>query len=275
MMSVVRQVESPDAAVAGPTSAQQRVLIVCSAVVRHGPVTLEDLTQRLPLPQSAIYRALQQLIAQGWVQRSIGRSGFVAAYGIRTMLSHGCFGFPFDRTARALSRRSRDRGVVHFDFALLEAEGTVRIMDSTEAAKAGTLPLTLTKSTAGRAAVCALAPESRVGFLRRYLAQASDSERQASKELKFASLFRFPGDRRFIWSKRRNEFAFAFKAAGNIFGAIRLRAKKPIATRHQSVIETALSCLQIYEDIEDPEFELLLSSAELADVRYTLAADAD
>ena len=247
--------------------------MVCSAVVEKGPITLEALTKSLPFPQSATYRALQQLIAQGWVQRSIGRSGFVAAYALRAMLSTGRFGFPYERTARAVVKGTRERDLVHFDFALLEPEGAVRVMDSTDPPAARLEPLVLTTSVLGRAAVCALAPEVRVPFLRRYLAQASEAERTLSAGPQFAGLFRFHAERRFIWDRQGNALAFAFQSAEGAFGAVRLRAKRSSATRSQVLIQATLSCLRAHQALEAPEFSILLGPDELTKARLTLTAE--
>jgi DNA-binding transcriptional ArsR family regulator len=52
-----------------------RVLEVLEGVAVYGPVTLDEITARLPRTRSSVYRALKSLEADGWIRRSLnGRS---------------------------------------------------------------------------------------------------------------------------------------------------------------------------------------------------------
>lgn len=56
-----------------------RVIEVFEAVALFGPITLDDLTKKLPRSRSSVYRALVALYKDGWIRRSInGRSYYIS-----------------------------------------------------------------------------------------------------------------------------------------------------------------------------------------------------
>ena len=199
------------------TDPQQRVLCVLNAVLDHGPITLAALTRHLPFSQSAIYRALQHLIATGWVQVPVFGTGFIASQKLCNLSQTSRHGFACRRHGALIAKALKQVGRLDIDIVTLSMDGRVTRVEASPPTRHPLGPLLLTTSLAGRAAVCALDPPQKVTFLRRYLAFANDHERAKSRTPQFAKLFRYGTDHRILMDTPQATWAFGFRLrAGDV-----------------------------------------------------------
>ena len=214
------------------TDPQQRVLCVLNAVLDHGPITLAALARHLPFSQSAIYRALQHLIAQGWVQVPVFGTGFIASQKLTALSQNRRHGFACRRHGTLIAKALRQVGRLDIDIVTLSMDGHIDRVEASNPARHPLGRLLLTTSLAGRAAVCALDPPQKVTFLRRYLAFADDNERTKSRTPQFAKLFSYGADHRILMDTPQATWAFGFRlcaGAGpdmpqDMIGALQLTA---------------------------------------------------
>lgn len=218
---------------------QIRVLMALEEVARHGPLTIEELTARLPMSQSACYRALQHLVGYGWVQPSALGKGYVASLGLKDTLEEARYGFPYGKDAKMILKAIKKLGNIDLELAILDPNGNVRLVDATDKSLRTIKYLQVTQSLLGRAAICALAPQEKVVFLRRYLALADDKERAYSKTINFAGLFNYEGEHQVLMDAWQAKWAFAFQAKDGTIGALQMHATASrfgtIRTLHRGV----------------------------------------
>ncbi|MGV6838590.1 MAG: winged helix-turn-helix transcriptional regulator [Planktomarina sp.] len=204
--------------------AQIRVLMVLEEVLRNGPLTIEELKDRLSISQSACYRALQHLVSYGWLQPAALGKGYVASTVLHDVSDHARYGFPYIDDAKLVHKTVKKLGNIELKLALLRQSGRVDLVDTSDKLNREIKPLRVTQSFLGRAAICALPPQEKVVFLRRYLALADEKERASSKTVNFASLFNFDGPHQILMDPMQAKWAFAFRAKDGTVGAMQMHA---------------------------------------------------
>ncbi|MEM6306391.1 MAG: hypothetical protein AAF701_00205 [Pseudomonadota bacterium] len=242
---------------------QRRVLAVLDAVLKHGPITLEQLTAILPISQSGIYRALQNLIAIGWIQPASLRQGFVIAAAYANGLNQCAPSFPYPRDGKFLKKIIQKVSHIDLDIALLRRTGAVYRVETTRPGAFRPHSLTLTDSILARAAVSALPAKDRMVFLRRYLAAAPEMERERSRKPHFTKLFSFPNNRRFILGSMEPNCAFAFQLKDGEYGALQIN-HRPRALGGQRVLyRSILAILDAQNRQKLPNMQILLDKHEI------------
>lgn len=151
-----------------------RIMAVYAAVVRFGPIGLDQAMRATGLPRSATWRCLTTLETEGWVRRRLGETRFVvsgaaltlggAADGVQVLL---------DRVLPALAEQLRGARL-SADVAALAGPGRIAVLETNRrdpGAPEGflTSPLTL-------ALLMVVSPEERLAHVRAALAEAKADE---------------------------------------------------------------------------------------------------
>lgn len=202
---------------------QRRVLLVFETLLAEGSLSIEALTQKVPVSQSAVYRALRQLVEAGWVDQNIGQTAFGVAPHMATLINTGRVGVPAAAAFRQVLKSGRLQYSYFVDFVMIRDSSDIVTVDSTDRALPLHMPLSVINNVAARAAICALPREDRVHLLTRYLAQADETEKAFFMAEGFVAMFRFPKGRRYLTDDDAGvAFAFTFN---DQTGAIRVRPK--------------------------------------------------
>lgn len=245
---------------------QQRVLAVLDAVLIHGPVTLEQLTLLLPVSQSGIYRALQNLISIGWVQPAVLRKGFVINADFATRFGQCPPSFPYLGDGKYLKKTIQKFPNINLDIGMLTKMGLMYRVDTTQRTAFRPHAVTITESILARAAISALPPKNRMVFLRRYLAAAPEMEREKSRKPNFAKLFTFSSSGRIILASTEIACAFAFTLENGDVGALHLRPKKLKVSQASDLRRAAFAILQAQTQKRLPNMEIHLTPHEIEDI---------
>lgn len=202
---------------------QRRVLLVFETLLAEGALSIEALTQKVPVSQSAVYRALRQLVEAGWVDQNISQTAFGVAPRMATLMNTGRVGVPAAAAFRQVLKSGRLQYSNFVDFVMIRDSGDIVTVDSTDRALPLHTPLSVIDNVAARAAICSLSREDRVRFLTRYLAKADVTEKAFFMAEGFVAMFRFPKGRRYLTDNDAGvAFAFTFN---DQTGAICVRPK--------------------------------------------------
>ncbi|NVO57390.1 hypothetical protein HW561_16465 [Rhodobacteraceae bacterium B1Z28] len=89
-----------------------RILDVFQAVVKQGPASLNEIYPAIKRSRSAAYRALNDLVAAGWVRTTVSGHQYVATSVVDDLASHcAASSVDLDVVCRLLTKHHKDHSI--------------------------------------------------------------------------------------------------------------------------------------------------------------------
>jgi DNA-binding IclR family transcriptional regulator len=246
------------------TSTSKRVLMVLSAILENGPITVDNLAKTLPITQSGVYRAVRSLEEFGWVQKCIGHGGFIATMIFHEAHDQGQFGVPYVETMRRLLRQSELQKTCHADFYVVQQNGKCILADSTERMAKRFATVSLVRSLAGQSVLAALPTVERVQLIMRYLKSAGQDEKDYVKQANFREILRLDPKWSGLWGDGKNTIALPMTAQERVFGTMMIRPKSGRTLRSATLHRSLPKLILAYEGLDAPEFSFLPAGSAAA-----------
>lgn len=159
-------------------SPAHRLLLVLTAIGEHGPISLGELTDLLPVPRTAIWRATATLRDFGWVRIRLSDKAYELTSDCDLKMASCHFAHPACDTATAELQAMRQRGIAAADAGLFITPGRFALIESTRPEAELGASLSLITDPFALAAQAAMPPEDLLRQLRAYQRMADPQEKE-------------------------------------------------------------------------------------------------
>ena len=127
MMNIPREIAAHDAEYLKPTV---RILLVFEAVVRNGPITLNELEKCLPMPRAAIWRRLNSLRKHGWLRMRLGDNAFELSEEMYCLIQSARFADISVQKLRPLLKEIVKYKIFHVDVGMFQTLGHFLLVET-------------------------------------------------------------------------------------------------------------------------------------------------
>lgn len=208
-----------------PHCGKPRLILVFHAVVVYGPVTLQQLTQKLPVPRASIWRALDTLRDAGWIRMRLGDKAFEMSHDISQAWVNANATLPGVVQIVDLVRPFGEGGNINIEIGMFTDVGRFEIVETTRKTGYTAPPLSLTDDMIAIAGQLALPPSLLQRHVRAFLEASSPEERCVVTSGEHNKLLRNLKHQAVIWNDDNDTACLPMPSAAHTGLAVQLELK--------------------------------------------------
>ncbi len=198
-----------------------RILLILETVAEHGPITLDEVTEKTGISRTAVFRALKVLEERSWIRPQMGTGAFAVTAGFVGKLRRANKTYDEVDTLLPILKTIAKEQKVHFDIAVLEDLIVPRVVESTRRKRIDDSN-DFFDSAFTFVALAAEDPRMRMMVLKTAMDQAEPQQVEAIKNGEINSKIRAIGAQGFDEDLKNNGVIIPLNGFGSFSGALRV-----------------------------------------------------
>jgi|GEM_PF-7060861 len=225
------------------TGSALRTLKIAEILARDGPLSLKDLSKKLPFHRSSIWRALDVLRRQGWVRTQLGGKLFEISNQFRNILDLNSHGSDNTEEIDPILSFILDHGLYHIDYGCFKEPGNFVLLESSRGAFTREERMSLTDDNLAIAAQLHMPSHRLKEHLDAFIFTASNEERLIAQSNSHFEMLKQYRPQNQVWDDEGTEVSVCLSKLVQRDCAIKISLKTPSIKNKKGL--TALTRLLI------------------------------